>query len=304
MPKSLEGAPRSVRLACSTVCFRRTSIDVALDEIRALNFDTIDLAVIPGFCPDFDATESTGRERDDFVWLVRNSGLSVGTITVVPEHFNVPGIGAEFVVQAAVTNLKLAALLNARGLNVTGALPIDADAGFLDNALAVAAGLKRLAKEAARLELNLNIEVPHPNGLCRTLDEAEFLLDRISERNAHILLALGQPHDGYAERAVRRFADRVGHVQLRDASGGKTAPGGDNDGPSLRPFFTALRQSDFHGCCALEVDCGDNLEQAREKLRRTRQLVCTQSEGLVDAPEDRRWNERSLPVAKNRPQVA
>jgi predicted dehydrogenase len=81
VPKSLEGAPRGVRLACSIVCFRRTSIDVALDEIRALNFDTIDLAVIPGFCPDFDATESTGRERDDFVWLVRNSGLSAGTTT-------------------------------------------------------------------------------------------------------------------------------------------------------------------------------------------------------------------------------
>jgi sugar phosphate isomerase/epimerase len=263
--------------ACATICFRYTSIDVALEEIIAAGFDTIDLAVVPGFCPHFDAANSTGRERDDFVRLVRNSGLAVPTVTAVPGYFNGPDVNVQLVLHAAVANLKLAALLNACSLNVNGGLPIDDRSKFIENALPVASGLKRMAQEAARFGLNLNVEVPHRNGLCRTLEEAEFVLDRIAENNVYMLLDVTHVQAGNAhlDDAVRRFAGRIGHVRLRHTGGENILlPPGDGD-IQLRPFFAALKQSGYQNYCALEFESGNSLAERRQNLQRAWQAIGT-----------------------------
>ena len=50
-------------LACSTACFRHTSIDVALEEIRLAGFQAIDLNLIPGLCDHFDAARQSASEQ-------------------------------------------------------------------------------------------------------------------------------------------------------------------------------------------------------------------------------------------------
>ena len=112
-----------IRLSCSTICFRTSPIEVALEEIKRFGFGTIDLAVIPGFCDHFDAARQSGAEREDFVTLVRRSGFAVPTVTAVPGHFNAPNASPALILNAGVQNLKLAALLGAEALNVHCGLP-------------------------------------------------------------------------------------------------------------------------------------------------------------------------------------
>ena len=276
-----------IRLACSTICFRTAPIEVALEEIKRFGFGAIDLAVIPGFCDHFDAARQSGAEREDFVALVRRSGFAVPTVTAVPGHFNAPNASPALILNAGVQNLKLAALLGAEALNVHCGLPtgdLHDRRQFNAQAIVQARGLKRLAQEAARLGLNLNVEAPHRNGLCRTLDEAEFLLDAIDEPNVNFLLDVTHVQAGAAkpEVAARRFAGRLGYVHLRDGEGEHIflTPGdGDID---FRACFGALEQIGYGGWCALELEgAGETLPERRANLRRALQHLFTQAEQIT-----------------------
>jgi sugar phosphate isomerase/epimerase len=261
----------SIHLSCSTICFRNSSIVTALWEIQGAGFTRLDLAVIPGFCDHFDAVRRSGAEREDFVGLIRNSGFEVPTVTAVPGHFNEPGVLFEAIFQAALAYLKLTALLGADALNLHCGLPIEDRRLFRDEAILQARGLKRIAQEAGRMGLRINIEAPHRNGLCRTLEEAEFLMERISEPNVFFLLDVTHVQAGGASpvEAVRRFRGRIGHVHLRDGEGENIflVPGeGDID---FRAFFEELERSDYHGLCALELEgCGESLAERRACLHR------------------------------------
>jgi sugar phosphate isomerase/epimerase len=273
-----------INLACSTICFRNSPVETALEEIQGFGFEAVDLAVIPGFCDHFDAARQSGAEREDFVALVRRSGLRVPTVTAVPGHFNAPDADEQLIVNAGVQNLKLAALLGAEALNVHCGQPtgdLQDRRGFKQQAEAQAAGLKRIAREAAELGLNLNVEAPHRNGLCRTLDEAELLLDKIDEPNARFLLDVTHVHAGGArtEEAVRRMGGRLGYVHLRDGVGENIflVPG---DGEiDFRAFFTALEASGYAGYAAFELEgAGETLEGRREGLRRAIDFILTQAD--------------------------
>ncbi len=269
-----------IRLACSTICFRSAPIEVALEEIRRLGFETLDLAVIPGFCPHFDAARQNGAEREDFVALLRQSGFRVPTVTAVPGHFNAPDADFQLIVQAGRANLKLAALLGAEGLNVNCGLPITDRSAFRTHATRAAEGLKRIAQDAAEMGLRLNVEAPHRNGLCRTLDEAQWLMDAIDEENAHFLLDVTHIQAGGATpaEAVPAMAGRIGHVHLRDGKGEDIffVPG---DGAiDFRAFFQALEHSSYAGHCAFELEgVGETLAERRASLERALQFTLSQT---------------------------
>lgn len=255
-----------ITLSCSTICFRDQPVDVAIAEVVAAGFSALDLAVIPGFCDHFDPVISTPAERADFVALVRSSGLAVPTVTAVPGHFNAPGAEEGAIVRAARSYLKLAALVGAPSLNLHCGAPIGDRHEFHTHALAQARGLKRIAQEAADLHLSINVEAPHRNGLCRSLEEATVLLDRINEPNVNFLLDVTHVQAGGAHpaEAVHAFGDRLGHIHLRDGKGEEIffVPGeGDID---FAAFFAALEQAGYNGYCAIELEgYADTLEERR-----------------------------------------
>jgi sugar phosphate isomerase/epimerase len=261
----------SINLSCSSICFRNASIVTALREIREAGFTRLDLATIPGFCDHFDAVRRSGAEREDFVALIRNRGFEVPTVTAVPGHFNEPGVVPEAVFQAALAYLKLTALLGADALNLHCGLPIEDRRLFQEQAIVQARGLKRIAQEADRIGLRVNIEAPHRNGLCRTLEEAEFLMEQIAEPNAFYLLDVTHVQAGGASpiEGIRRFCGRIGHVHLRDGKGEDVfmVPGdGDID---FRGFFQELERIRYQGFCALELEgCGESLAERRESVLR------------------------------------
>ncbi len=278
----------SVRLAASTICFRRAPIAVALDEIRNAGITAIDLAVIPGFCPHFDASTASADDRRRFVDLVCGSGLTVTVLTAVPGHFNAPGADFDSIVAAGRANVDLAAEFGAPAVNLHAGMPIENRDEFLDQAKRQARGQKAIAEYAAGKGLRINLEAPHRNGLTRTIAEAEYLVEEIGEDNVDFLLDVthvqaggARPHD-----AVRRWRGRIGYVHLRDGKGEDIffVPGdGDIDFAAL---LAALEEIRYAGWCALELETPrEALEDRRTDLRRALHYLQTKagmkvSEGL------------------------
>lgn len=267
-----------LHLSCSTICFRAQPIETALDEIRGAGFASVDLAMVPGFCDHFPAATSTSAEREDFVALVRQSGLTVVSVTSVPGHFN-DGGAAGRVVEAARGHLKVAALLGAPAVNLHCGLPQpDAARRPIDMARQ-AEGLKRIAREAAALGLRVNVEAPHRNGLCRTLAEARALLDAIDEPNVYHLLDVTHVHAGGASpvEAVAAFAGRIGHVHLRDARGEDIFHVPGSGEIAFSPFFAALEAAGYEGACAIELEsAAETLDERRAALRTARDVLLAQ----------------------------
>lgn len=250
--------------ACSTACFRHTSVDVALNEIRLAGFQAIDLTLIPGLCDHFDAVRQSGSERQDFVALVRNSRLTVATVTAAPGNFNSPTDNSEFIIQSALAHLKLAAQLGCDGLNVNCGIQATDRHQFREQARTQAKGLKVIAQAARQLALNLNVGAPHSHGLCRNVDDARFLMERIDEQNVRLLLDVAELrslHVGLND-AVRALAGCIGHVRLRDSS-------------DICPdeFLHELDRTGYEGYCALEPDIGDDITEARKHLRQSLRVL-------------------------------
>jgi len=221
-----------------------------------------------------------GAEREDFVALIRQSGFRTPAVTSVPGNFNAPDADFQLVAQAGRANLKLAALLGAEGLNVNCGSPITDRSAFREHAALVARGLKRIAQDAAEMGLRLNVEAPHRNGLCRTLEEAQWLMDAIDEENVSFLLDVTHIQAGGATpaEAVRAMAGRIGHVHLRDGKGEDICyvPG---DGEiDFRAFFQTLERSGYNGYCAFELEgVGETLPERRASLERALQFIVAQT---------------------------
>jgi len=231
---------------------------VALEEIRRAGFDAIDLNLIPGFCDHFDAARQLAVERQDFVTLVRDSGLRVPTVTAALGNFNSSAGAGGFIFQSALAHLKLAAQLASDGLNVAfGKLAVQ-DGEFMTRTLVQARGLKEIAREAAQLGLNLNVRPPHNGDSRRSLEEARVLVEQIGEGNVFFFLDVSQLQSAgvHPEEAVRMMAGRIGHVRLPDSVG-----------TGLHAFLEELERVRYDGYCALEVDAGEDIAGAGQRLR-------------------------------------
>lgn len=244
-----------IKLACSTLCFGDASIGPVLDEIRNGGFGAIDLALIPGSCNLFDAARQSAAEREDFVALLRRSGLRVPTVTSTSSHFSVEPSQFEAVIRSTTAYLKLAALLGADGLNVNCGSSFETRAFVEREIQMLAAGLKRVAREAARLGLRINVEAPHCHGLCRSVSEAEYLLDDINEPNVFLLFDVPHVTANREDPSsiIKRLGTRIGHVRLRDANAENPSlelGGGD---VSFRRVFERLLEVGYGGYCALEL---------------------------------------------------
>ncbi len=268
-----------IHLTCSTICFRNQPFGVMLDEIRHAGFLGLDLALVPGFCYPFDALGASPDEREAFVARVSAAGFALPTLTVVPGAFNAAGADADTIVRKGTVFLDLAAQLGIPAVNINCGRPIEDRSRFREHAALQARGLKRIARSASARGLTLNVEAPHRNGLCRTLDEACFMLDAIAEDNVGFLLDTTHVLAGGASpsAAVDRFGARLGCVHLRDGRGEDIflVPG---DGAiDFKGFFTALEGHGFAGPCALELEGhGETLAERRAGLARALDFLLTQ----------------------------
>ena len=274
----------AIHLTCSTICFRNQPLDVMLDEIRRAGFLGLDLALVPGFCDPIDVLGASPGERQAFVARVRDAGFALPTLTVVPGSFNAPGADADAIARNAALFLDLAAQLGIPAVNINCGQPIQDRSRFREHAVLQAHGLRRIARMAAASRIALNVEAPHRNGLCRTLDEAFFLIDEIGEGNVRFLLDTSHVLAGGASPAdaVVHFGSRLGCVHLRDGRGELIflVPG---DGEiDFRGFFAALEAARYAGPCALELEGhGETVEERRAGVARALCHLLTQGEAFT-----------------------
>jgi sugar phosphate isomerase/epimerase len=269
----------AIHLTCSTICFRNQPLDVMLDEIRRAGFLGLDFALVPGFCYPFDVLGASPGERRAFVARIRDAGFALPTLTVVPGSFDAPDADADAIVHNAGIFLEVATELGISAVNVNCGLPIQDRSRFREHAVRQARGLGRIARLAAGSGITLNVEAPHRNGLCRTLDEAFFLVDAVGEDNVRFLLDTTHVLAGGASPvdAVARFGSRLGCVHLRDGRGEFIflVPGeGEID---FGAFFAALEKSGYAGPCALELEGhGETVEERRGGVARALRYLLTQ----------------------------
>lgn len=274
----------TLRLACSTICFRNYPVAVALREIKELGFVALDLATIPELCPHFDAVHEPAAARDALADLIDDVGLLVPTLTTNPGQFNAPEADAGDIIEHARAYLRLAARVGAKTVNLPCGQRIEDQSHFRVHAERQAAGIKEIALAASDLGIRLTIEAPHQNGLVRTLDEAHFLMERIDEDHVDFLLDVGHVHAaGFSPpEAVHAFGGKIGHVHVKDGKGQDIfrVPGeGEID---FAAFFSELQQVGYHGYCALELDGqGESVSERRQAVERALRFLESQNVELV-----------------------
>jgi sugar phosphate isomerase/epimerase len=267
------------RLACSSICFRQSPLAEALHEIASAGFTAVDLALVPGFCEHGASVLPGGvAEHERVRELIDRYGLEVPVITTVPGHFN--GVRARFdeIVAQGRATIRLAAQLGCRAINLHCGLPLDDHGQFRVEAKTQATGLRELARAAAEHGLAANIEAPHRNGLCRTIEEAEWLMDRIAEPNVRFLLDVShvQAAGRRPEQIVERWAGRIGHVHLRDGLGDDVFRVPGEGSVDFAAVFAALDRTGYADVCALELEGhGETLTERRRGVARAVEILAT-----------------------------
>jgi sugar phosphate isomerase/epimerase len=107
--------------------------------------------------------------------------------------------------------------------------------------------------------LELFVEAPHARRLCADLDRSEMLYEKLGEAPVGAVLDLSHvvASGGNEVDAVRRFGDRIGHVQLRDAVLGdinRSIGRGEVDFPAA---IEALAAAGYRGHYSLELETHD-----------------------------------------------
>lgn len=266
--------PVPPRLSCSTICFRQWPLPTALAAIRDLRFAGVDVGTLPGFCDHFDFVNAPSGAEHALHDAVAASGLRVFTFTTNIGEFNAPGADAERVLAAGRRNLRAAAALGAEAVVFNCGAWLDRrEQPFSDGVARVAEGLRCLAPEAEALGVGLLIEAPHKSKLCRDVDEALALLERIGHPWARLIYDCNHHHAaGWSPAdAIRRLGARsIGLVHLRDAVGTENRyPLGAGE-IDFRTLIAVLEGDGYTGRYALEfTDAADSVAGTKDVLRRS-----------------------------------
>ncbi|MEU0514379.1 sugar phosphate isomerase/epimerase [Amycolatopsis sp. NPDC006125] len=248
---------------CSTISFRHLPLPAALAVIAECGFGEIDLGALPGVCDHvpYDLTDDAVRA---VAAEVAASGLRVRSVNGDIGDLNRPHDEDE---RAAHLRrlLDLTAACAADALVLPcGAQSHDPVATLDADLDLVAAQLHRAAEAAARHGVALWVEAPHYHRLCWNTDLAAELADRLDPSvglvldTSHIVASGGDPA-AYAER----FAARIAHVHLRDATPGHINHSIGNGVVDFAATFAALRATGYQGASSLELETRDVTDDER-----------------------------------------
>ncbi|WP_150308825.1 sugar phosphate isomerase/epimerase family protein [Planctomonas psychrotolerans] len=257
----------SNRLGCSSISFRHLDLASALSTITELGFDEIDLGALPGVCDhvpfvlDATAVEQVTR-------TVRGSGLRVRSV-----NGDIGDLNADLDASARSARdahldslLALAEGVGAKALVLPcGAIDHEPIRTLDEDLDVVAAELIRASERARERGLEIWTESLHFHRLCWNLDRATLLADRLAGSGvgivmdfSHIVASGGSPDD-----FVRRFADRIAHVHLRDAVAGNINLSIGKGAVDFAGGLRALAAAGYSGHFALELETRDITHEER-----------------------------------------
>jgi sugar phosphate isomerase/epimerase len=207
-----------IPLGASTLAFRHAPLEAALRAIAAQGFTTVDIVMIPSYCPHFEPTSATERDEAALEALVRELALTVAALNVGDGLLGIPE-QRDRCIEFVDASLGLARSLGAYTVTIqSGAEPATGE--WPAAAAAIAEDVRELARRAAELDLDLTIEL-HKSMLVSNSTEAADFVDLVDRPN--VGTAFDTSHTVHAgedpRKAVEVLGDRIKHVHLRDAQG-------------------------------------------------------------------------------------
>jgi sugar phosphate isomerase/epimerase len=255
------------RLGCSTISFRHLDLEMALSWIAQLGFSTIDLGALPGVC-DHVPYDLDARSVASVAATMATSGLTVRSINGDVGDLNRPldpGARAERARHLEAL-LSLAAATRARAVVLPcGALdhtPVRSLEPDLD---LVAAELIRAADKARAYGVEVWTESLHYHRLCWNLERAQALTDRLAGTPVGVVMDFSHivASDGVPIEFVDRFADRIAHVHIRDATPGHINVSVGRGDVDFAGGLNALAGAGYTGQFALELETRDITDDKR-----------------------------------------
>ena len=259
--------PLDQRIICSTISFRRLSLEAALRQIADLGFGGIDLGALPGVC-DHVPYELTAEALDEVAATLRGSGLSVRSINADVGALNAPldAEGRRARDQHLAQLLDLAVQVGApaivlpcgsQGHTPLHDLPTDIQL--------VADELRHAAELAAERGVAIWVESQHSGRLCFDLDRAGRLIDAL--RGSRVRSVLDFSHVVASGDDPLTWIDRHGpeiaHVHIRDARPGDIHLTPGNGEVDFAAGISALADAGYEGDFSLELETADVTDAER-----------------------------------------
>ena len=260
-----------MKLGASTLTFRRLSLAGALDRIRRLGFDTLDLCCIfSSYCPHYDPTASANNNT---VYLEDTlGGLRVSTLQVAMAPWNstdriVRSAQLEFV----AGSLRAARAVGAYAVTVQSGNKPRLDSDWSGAAQLVIEPIRIAARRAESFGVQLSLEL-RAGTLTETVEQAEKLLELIASPAVGVAVDTGcvAALGGDAAAVIERLGSRVQHVHLRDGKPGNPmlTPGDGN--VDFAAVGRALRKIGYERVGSIALDWSQPPADPAEELRRAR----------------------------------
>jgi sugar phosphate isomerase/epimerase len=265
------------RLGCSTISFRSWSLPRALAQISEQGFGEIDLGGLPGVC-DHVPTPLLADQVDVLAQQILDSGLVVRLINADVGDMDDPDLGEPEMRRRLRTLVDLARAVSTTTIMLPcGRQGTQPRTELTRDIATVARTLTAAAEFVNGAGLDLLVEAPHSRRLCADLDRSEMLYETLGDAPVGCVLDFSHvvASGGGEVDAVRRFGDRIGHVQLRDAVLGdinRSIGRGEVDFPAA---IDALAAAGYHGHYSLELETHDidDADRAAEAGRAGRYIT-------------------------------
>jgi sugar phosphate isomerase/epimerase len=250
----------SNRVICSSITLRHLPLEEALDAIASLGFTEIDLGALPGVC-DHVPYELTSEAVTDVADVVHRSGLRVRSVNADVGDLNRPldARGAAERARHLDRLIELSSAIGSTGLVLpNGALDHDPVVSLDADLELVADQLAGMQRDCNAGGLELWVEAPHFFRLCYDLERTAALVSRLAAGLglicdvSHIVASGSTPR-----QFIRRFADRIRHVHLRDAEPGYIHHSIGNGQVDFADTARALAEIGYSGKLSLELETRD-----------------------------------------------
>ena len=236
-----------MKLATSTVCYSKISLDEALDQIAAAGWQNLELVAVPGWC-HFDC-------KKDNVSMLKDLLAKYG-LTLVALHAGGIKCASAKEAKKSVEYFERCMLvgseLGADRLVFTGSRRDQG--GSLDNAVE---GLKVLEGMLDMYDFQICIENHYRNWF-ETMEDYDVLMDALTDPRMGITMDTGHFTSSEVDmmKFIERFGDRVKHVHVKDHIGTQSVAIGAGETNNLA-VVNALAAQGFDGYLSLELEVED-----------------------------------------------